>query len=583
MNIHQVHELPNIESQVVGIDIETTTTPGNKISNPFQDRMVAISVSDGEQSWVLGPESNMHSIVSLINNPNVKKIGHNIQFDLAFITYQLGAQAENVYDTMLMSRMIHAGRGMRHGLDDCLAYDLGVMMDKSVREQFYSHVGTLTEEQVQYAAGDVAYLPRLREKQLKDISSAGLGKIAALENKAVLTVVDMYLAGVMFDQDLWKTYEEWINRKLREIQLGVVKITSCNYSENMFGDIELEINLGSVKQLNTLFKKEGIKCTNTQEKTLSAYIEKHPGTRQSMLLQMILEYKTWRKRLGWKYEEKVNPVTGKIHPSWNALGADTGRFSCSDPNLQQVPRPHEGEPNFRKLFIPEKGKQFITLDWSQEEVRIFAQACEDRALREACQSGDVYTMIAERVFGEKVEKGSEERFLVKTAVLACAYGARKTKLALVLGKTEDEAEKLRRMIFSTFPQMKVYADQQLRNLVQKGYTTTLLGRRRYFEEIFGIKPENHWKYASEAVNTPIQGTAADIGKLAMWKLRDWYKEKTGIRPVITVHDEFILEVPAEEADVLKYDVIGIMEQAAAVVCPDVIIPAEGSVGDFWEK
>ena len=583
MSIHVVNELPNIEARVVGIDIETTTTPGNKISNPWQDRIITIAVSDGQETWVIPPEGNLHSVVPLVNNLDIKKIGHNIQFDLSFITKQLGAQAENVYDTMLMSRLIHAGRGMRHALDDCLAYDLGVMMDKSVREQFYSHTGSMTEEQIQYVSGDVAYLLALREKQIKDISSAGLGKVAKLENKAVLTVTDMFLAGVLFDKELWKQYEKWIREKLTEIQRGVAQITSCGYSDSFFGDVELEINLGSVKQLKTLFAKQGIDCKNTQEATLVKYVNKHPGTIQSQLVSLILDYKRWRKMLGWKYDELVNPITGRIHPSWNQLGADSGRLSCSKPNLQQVPRPKKGEPNFRHLFRAADGNQFLVADFSQEEVRVLAQACGDKALIEACQTGDVYTQIAEMVFGEKVEKGSEERFLVKTAVLACAYGARKTKLAQVLNKSEKDAEHLRRMIFSTFPKMAPYSENQLRQLVQKGYTTTLLGRRRYFEEILGIKADKHWKFASQAVNTPVQGTAADIGKLAMWKIREWYKEREGINPILAIHDEFVLEVPKEDADVLKYDLIGIMEQSAAKICPNVIIPAEGDISDVWDK
>ncbi len=583
MSVKLVNELPTIEKQVAAIDIETTVTPGSKISNPWQNRIVSIQVCDGTDTYVIPPTGNMASVVPLINNPNIKKVGHNIAFDVSFITQQFGAQAENVYDTMILSRMLYAGKGMRHGLDDCLAYELGITLDKSTREQFYNHSGELTEEQLRYIAGDVQHLLPLRDKQVKDICAAGLGKTAAIENKAVLTVVDLYLTGVLFDQELWKTYEEWINKKLIEIKHAVAKATGCGYNESMFGDIELDINLSSVKQLGKLFDKQGIKVTNTQEATLVKYMEMHPSTPQSELLSLILDYKNWRKKLSWRFDEHVNPVTGKVHPSWNQLNADSGRFSCSEPNLQQVPRPHEGEPNFRQLFMPPAGSRFVTADFSQQEVRVLAQLCGDTNLRDACEHGDVYTQIAKQVYGKDVAKGSEERFIMKTAVLACSYGAREKKLAAVLGVTEKDAEKLRTMIFTTYPGVKVFADNQLRSLVQRGYVLTQLGRRRYFPEVLNAKPDTYWKFQSQAVNSPVQGTAADIGKLALQKIRDYYKETTDIRPALFIHDEIILQAPEEKAEEAKYNLIGAMEEASSTICPDVKIYVEAGVTERWEK
>jgi DNA polymerase-1 len=578
-----VHELPYIESQVVALDIETTSTPGRKISNPWENRIVSIAVTNGEDIWILPPTGNMKSVVPLINNPEIKKVGHNIQFDLSFITQQCDAQAENAYDTMILSRMLHAGKGLRHGLDDCLAYELGITLDKSTREQFYQHSGDLTEEQLHYIAEDVAHLLPLREKQVKDIIGAGLQKVATIENKAVLTVVDLYLTGVLFDKELWATYEDWINQKLIEIKQAVVEATSCGYTQSMFEDLELAVNLSSVKQLANLFAKHDIKVANTQEATLVKYIETHPDTEKAKLLSLILEYKNWRKKLSWKFDEHVNPVTGRIHPSWNPLNADSGRFSCSEPNLQQVPRPKEGEPNFRQLFMPPEGSRFVTADFSQQEVRVLAQICGDKDLRAACESGDVYTQIAKQVYGKDVVKGSEERFIMKTAVLACSYGAREKKLTAVLGVSEKEAEKLRNMIFSTYPGIKTFADTQLRSLIQKGFVTTQLGRRRYFPEIATTEPGAYWKFASQAMNSPVQGTAADIGKLALWKIRDYYKETTDIRPALFIHDEIILQAPEDKAEEVKFNLIGAMEEASSSICPDVKIYVEAGITDRWEK
>src|SRR5512139_2638760 len=161
MNILTVHDLPTISVPAIGIDLETTSTPGRKISN-------------------------FRSVVPLLNNPDVKKIGHNIAFDLSFLIQQLEAEPVNVYDTMLMSRLIYAGKEMRHSLDAVLAVELGVNLDKSTRAQFAQHTGQLTDEQLHYIVEDVAYLNKLREVQIPKVSGAGMGKIAAIENKAVL-------------------------------------------------------------------------------------------------------------------------------------------------------------------------------------------------------------------------------------------------------------------------------------------------------------------------------------------------------------------------------------------------------------
>lgn len=584
MKILTVHDLPTITAPAVGIDLETTSTPGRKISNPWQDRIISIQVSDGETAWVLPPGSNFRSVVPTLNNPDIKKIGHNIAFDLAFLIQQLEAAPVNVYDTMLMSRLIYAGKDMRHSLDAVLAVELGVNLDKSTRAQFAQHTGQLTDEQLHYIVEDVAHLNKLREVQIPKVSGAGMGKIAAIENKAVLAFTDLYLTGVHFDKELWKEYEQLIDRRVGRSQMDFIRLTDCGYAESMFAGVEPVINLGSVKQLKTFFEKRGMNLANTQEATLVKYVENHPGTEEGKIVETILDYKHWRKMLGWSFNDEVNPVTGCIHPSWNQMAAGTGRVSCSGPNLQQVPRPEKDSPiNFRHLFTAKEGHSFITADFSQQEVRVLAQLCGDRDLRSACEHGDVYSQIAKQVYGKEVEKGSEERFLMKTAVLACAYGAREKKLAYVLSKTEEEAGKLRQMIFQTYPGIKLFADNQLRKVVQQGYTTTQLGRRRYFPEAATAKPDTYWKFASAAVNSPVQGTAADIGKLALLKIRDYYKETKDIRPVLVIHDECVLQAPKDKAEEVKYQLIGAMEEASSDICPDVKIYVECGISDAWDK
>lgn len=583
MSIKLVNELPNIESRVVGIDIETTSTPGNNISNPWQDRIITIQVYDGNDVWIVRPGGNLHSVLPLINNPDIKKVGHGLTFDLGFLIQQLEADPINVYDTLILDRMIYAGMKYQHGLDDSLAR-IGVFITKDTRSQFAMHRGDLTDEQIKYCAGDVEHLLNLREVQVKEICSTGMGKVAAIENKAVLPFTDMHLAGVGFDNDLWEEDKKWIEIKLNDIKKEIAPLGGFTIiQEGFFGDVELDINLNSTKQLPIAFERLGIDLKTTAADSLLEYIQNHPNTSQSKFLSKLLEWKEWSKMLGWKFIDEVNPVTGKIHASWNQLQAQTGRTSCKDPNLQQVPKPTGHGPNFRHLFVPPEDWVFVIADYAQQEFRIIGQFTKDPDLVKACKEGDVYLSVAEMVFNQKLEKGSKERFDIKTSALGWAYGAGVNTLAGSLGRSVEDATKFKKQLATAFPKVPTYSEQQKRNVVQRGFTTTLLGRRRYFPEAKRLKPDEYWKVAKEAANAPVQGTAADISKLAMIKFREYYWKDKKARPMLFIHDEIVVGVPKEDAEETMYNLVGAMESAAAEICPDVKIPAEAGIFDRWDK
>ena len=583
MTIQVVHELPTIESRVVGIDIETSSTYGNKISNPFQDRIISIQVYDGQDVYIIEPRGNMHSVLPLVNNPEIKKVGHGLIFDLSFLIQQLGADPVNVYDTLILDRMIYAGMKYQHGLEDSLAR-IGVFITKDTRSQFASHRGDLTAEQIQYCAGDVEHLLKLREVQVKEICSTGMGRVAAIENKAVLPFADMSLAGVRFDSELWEEDKRWIEKKLNEIKREIAPLGGFTIiQEGFMGEVELDINLNSTKQLPIAFERLGIPLKTTAEDVLEEYIQNHPNTSQSQFLSKLLEWKKWSKMLGWKFIDEVNPVTGRIHASWNQLQAQTGRTSCKDPNLQQIPKPTGVGPNFRHLFAPPEGWVFVIADYAQQEFRIIGQFTGDANLIKACNAGDVYLSVAEMVFNQTLEKGSKERYDIKTSALGWAYGAGANTLANSLGRSVEDATKFKQQLSVAFPKVRAYSEDQKRKVIQQGYTTTLMGRRRYFPDAKKLKPEEYWKVAKEAANSPIQGTAADMGKLAMIKFREYYWKQKQARPMIYVHDEFVVGAPIEDAEETLYNLVGAMESAAHEICPDVIIPAESGIAKTWDK
>lgn len=584
MEIKIVKMLPNVSLDCAGIDIETTATPDGKMSNPWQSRIVSIGISCPDKVWIIPPSGNFESVVPLLDNPEIKKIGHNLQFDLSFFIHQLGAKPQNLYDTMLASRLIYAGdEGRRHNLADVLAMELGVILDKATREQFQRHSGDLSEEQINYIANDVRHLPDLREKQIEKIGKFGLGRVMNLENHALLPVTEMYLTGVRFDQPLWDQHLVEISSKLSSLEEKLAELCNLPFQVDFEGNKKIVgFNPRSWQQKLKLLEKSGIKVPNTRQETLEQYKEKHPGNE---LVQLFLDYAIWSKMVGWDYPKYINPVDRRIHANWNQLEAQTGRFSSSNPNMQNVPRPQPDKPNFRRLFLPpEEGMVFIVADYSQQEIRILSEISKDKKLQEACQQGDVYSAIAEMVFGHPVEKGSEERFAMKTAVLAAVYGASALRLSTILHKSESETQQLINKIFSTFPGIKQYTNHQTNLAVQRGFVSTLLGRRRNFSvDKESPQSANAWKFSREATNAPIQGTAADMGKRALWLLDEYQQGRDNFKFTLYVHDELVVSAREEEAEEVLYQVVGAMEQAGRELCPSVAMPVEASISTLWEK
>src|SRR5574341_597224 len=245
MKIEQVKALPPINASIVGVDIETSfDLKGEEDSaNPYTDRMLSIQVSDGETVWIL--EDNFMSAVSVLANPEVKKVGQGFAYDLKFLRHNLGINIENIHDTLMAERVLHAGQIMPHGLDAILSRRCGVFVDKSIRDQFANHEGQFTEQQLEYMATDVFYLPKIREMQLQDASLRGLGRVIALENETVPVTADMILRGICFDHELWDSSVVWIKEKKEEIKLRIAEYAGVPYTPNLFGGVELGINLSS--------------------------------------------------------------------------------------------------------------------------------------------------------------------------------------------------------------------------------------------------------------------------------------------------------------------------------------------------
>lgn len=633
--------LPDPVPDVLGVDLETTGL------DPFKDRLLSITLSDGQNSWIWLHIHGFEKLKPILLDPNVVKIVHNGSFDLLWIKQHLNLDVVNAYDTLLAEKVLTAGKSLPASLSDVVARRCGQMLDKSTREDFIDHPGfkvrPITPRQITYMVEDVIFLPDIRYQQVGESIETNAADVLKLEMDVLPILVNMEFYGVKLDVKKWWEYQERIQEKIQEIESDMGLLLGADYKlsvertrkgEKVIEEIPLEdIKWNSPSQmkvlLNTAFvlttigrkqltksektalDKHGIEYpedgkittdylellrsksmvgiiknlkpkrhefTSTGEAALMAYLETGIDQRAIDFITLLLKHRKWSKMSGWGYDGYVHPITNKVHPNWRQMGADTGRLSCGDPNLQNVPRPREDEPNFRQLWIPDSEDYvIICADYAQQEPRILAQLCQDPAMLEACNSLDVYLEFAKHMFGRTIEKGSEERYIAKQFVLAVGYGAGADKLHATSGLPLETCEENRRIIRSAFPGMVSWAQKQYELLQTYGYTTTLLGRRRYF-------PETKDRWYTTAVNTPVQGTAADMMKKALVKInRVLTNHNFDARIWLTVHDEVEVMAHRKQAKEIMPLVVGAMELAGRELCPNVLCLAEAAIHPTWDK
>lgn len=588
MEILEVDSFPVIESSEIALDIETTRNHG-KDSDPYRDRIVSLQVSDGKKTWIM--RNNFISAASMLINPDIKKIGQNLSFDLRFLKHQLGGiEITNVHDTLLAERLLTSGiKEVSNGLDAILSRRVGVYTDKTIRDQFSQHSGGFTREQLEYMAKDVLYLPEIRRQQLEEIGKAGMGRVLALENAVVPVVVQMGLDGVGFNRELWTEHLAWFEQKKVEIKHRVVSyLPDAMFVQNLFDDdIDIGLNLSSTEQVRAALAKLGLHLPDTREATLQMMLETIDIPQDSpafRLIRDVLEWRGWEKLIGYGYHDHINPITGKIHASWNQLAAQTGRFSCSDPNLQQVKRPEKGEPNLRAAFVPDEGRMFVICDFGQQEPRILAQISGDERMIQAANATDMYTAVGPTVYNREITKKDGERQRLKIGMLGHFYGAYPKKLARVLGISIEEATQFKALLNGAFPKAARWGDNQEQNIVQRGYMVSMLGRRCWIREALGAKKDDAWHFANQARNGPIQMTAADIGKEAMRRFYRWTIDNNYDAHIsLAVHDELVVSCLAHQAEEVKYSLVGAMQSAMEEICPDVRAEVEPLIAPVWSK
>ena len=594
--IYTAEELRRVVNEIATtplfcFDLETTGL------DMFGDRIVGLSLAVREhEAWYIpfghnadvrprnDIEAEYASILRpIFENENIAKVGQNMKFDILFLR-ALGIQVKGMkWDTMLLHYLLDAES--RHGMNAMaeryLNYspiEIESLIGKGAKQLTMDMIGV--ERISEYAAEDADITLQLYNVLLPLIEKEPslLTLYRTIEEPMIDVLVDMEWEGVRIDSEALRTYSATLSQQLNAIEEQIREVSG-----------EREININSSRQLGELlFAKMRItdkpKMTKTKQFcTDEEYLQSFAGTHK--VVDLILEYRGVKKLLSTYVDSLpllVNPITGHIHTSYNQAVTATGRLSSANPNLQNIPvRDDLGRP-IRSAFVPSDDRhELLSADYSQVELRLMAHLSGDESLCEAFREGkDIHAATAARIFKKPIEEVTgEERRRAKTANFGIIYGISAFGLSQRLRIPRSEAKQLIEGYFESYPKVKEYMDKVVNNAREKGYVETLFGRRRYLADISSRNANARALAERNAINAPIQGTAADIMKIAMVGVARRFKAE-GVRSRITmqVHDEIVVDLLRSECEKVEQIVREEMEGAAKLSIP---LTAECGVGENW--
>lgn len=579
------------------VDTETTST------DPMRARLVGVSlcceaarayyipvghtveaqallVAEGAPPEQLPPEDALRMLKPLLEDPAILKSGHNIKYDLVVLR-RAGIEMRGVeFDTMVASYLTDPSR-LRHNLSEvCLYYlkrkmiPITDLIGKGSKAVTFDKVPI--DQACTYASEDADIAWRLTKVFRPILHERGLD---TLFHEVELPLIDvlacMEQTGIAIDPGVFASMQSEVENRLKDLESSVYEAAGETFQIN------------SPKQLQgILFGKLGLKPlrrTKTGHSTDVDVLEQL--AEQHALPKLILEYRMLEKLRGTYIEalpKLVHPETGRIHTSFNQAVAATGRLSSSDPNLQNIPIRTEIGRRIRQGFVPgDPGRRLISADYSQIELRILAHLSGDAGLKEAfAEDKDIHRDTAARIFGIMPELvTSEMRRQAKAVNFGVVYGISAFGLARNIGISNREAERFIEQYFAEYPAVRQWIADTLAEARQCGFVTTLLNRRRYVPDLKSGDMNRRRAAERVAMNTPVQGSAADLIKLAMIRLHEALRE-SGAALLLQVHDELVIEAPAAEADAVAGKAREIMENAMRL---DVPLKVDVGVGDNWAE
>jgi len=576
--------VPEIETEpIISLDTEGTTY------DPFTATMLLLQLATRNAAYVIDcTKVDISSLKHILEAERPLKIVQNAKFDYGILKVQAGIRLGNLFDTMLAERILTCGASREISLKTLAEKYLNEKIDKTIRETFYDPRspalrGKFSPEQLDYAARDVLVLREIFEKQYKQLQEEDLVETAKLEFALVQVVAEMELRGSLIDKEKWRAHIKELEKKRDEINRQIqneIRHLSPYSQVDLFGNESDTVNLDSPLQLLAVFKKLGEDLPNTSEAILQK--SAHP------LAKKLLEYRAFEKMItafGESILDKIHPITGRLHPDFLQLGADTGRFACNNPNLQQIPT----DSGFRSCFIATPGYKLITADYSQIELRIMAEVSEDPAFLEAFKKNvDLHSLTASQMFRIPISKvDKDKRFQAKSINFGLMYGRGPVSLSTQIGLSVDEARNLLDVYFSSYKKVKRWLDNTGRQAVRAGEVRTLGGRRRLFVLPDRAHPDYEKLISSierQGKNTPIQGTSADITKYALaYIYREFTQRGLDAYLIHTVHDEIVAEAREDIANEAAAIIEEQMVAAGEKLLTKVPVKVDVYVSDCWEK
>jgi len=573
LSMEQCKELLSSLHDSFALDIEATG------KDPLRDRIVGLALCREAGRAYYIPLSHSYEgapkqldrgevlrmASGILENPGIPKIGHNLKYDIGMLRQERVEVQGTLYDTMLASYLINPNKP-DHSLEDVsfeyLSYRKKSFQEILAKKESFSDV-TL-EDATRYAAEDAALAMELKGVLFERLKEEGLDTLYFdMEMPLIHVLIDMEEAGFKVDADKLNNMSKELSREIESIQKRIYFLA---------GE---EFNINSPKQLSkVLFHSLGLKPgkkTKTGFSTELSVLEDLAETHE--LPGEILNYRSLSKLKSTYTDvlpDLVNPRTGRIHTSFNQTVTATGRLSSSEPNLQNIPVRGEWGRRIRDAFIAEQGNLILSADYSQIELRILAHLSRDQGLIDAFMSGvDIHTRTASTLFGVAMDKvTSDMRRVAKTVNFGVVYGISPFGLSVALTITPADAKRYIDGYFEGHPGVKAYIEQTLREAKEKGYVLTMFGRRRKVPEIKSQNAITRAQGERLAINSPIQGTAADAIKIAMIRIRERFRlEKVNAKMILQVHDELVFELPGDELDRTTRIVRETMEGAVSLLVP----------------
>ncbi len=510
----------------------------------------------------------------VFSDRKILKTGQNIKFDIAMLN-QYGMEVHgDLFDTMLAHYLIEPG--LKHNLDSLCEVYLSYrkiptesLIGKKGREQL--SMGDVDKEKLRdYSCEDADLTLQLKQVLERELDTNGLRELfEKIEMPLVPVLVHMEGAGVSLNTGELNRYAEKLRDRIESLEKEIIEMAGEEF--NVSSPKQLGPILFEKLKINTNAKKTKTKQYSTSEDVLIRLVDKHP------IVQKVLDFRGARKLLSTYVETLpalINPKTGKVHTSFNQAVTATGRLSSNNPNLQNIPiREAEGR-EIRKAFIPSgTDYTFLSADYSQIELRIIAALSKDEQMISAFREGkDIHALTAAKIYRIEVSDVTpEQRRKAKTANFGILYGISAFGLAQRLNIPRHEAKELIDEYFENFPGIKAFLDKTIAQARKDGYVQTIYGRKRYLHDINSANAVVRGIAERNAINTPIQGSAADIIKIAMIRIYDdMVKHKLRSGMILQVHDELNFDVYKPELSLMKEIVTNGMEKAADIGVPLII-------------